>query len=103
MVIIWLPEARKHLKEIYLFYKTNRSLNAAIKVRKEIYTSVTYLKKFPLMAHIEIFSAKSSINYHALVVGKYFKVVYYIDKKKIYISAIFDCQQDPETNEKKVK
>ena len=100
MVIIWLPEAKKHLKEIYLFYKENRSLNAAIKVREGIYSSVIPLKIFPLMAPVEIFSTKTDKDYHSLVVSKYFKVVYFIDKENIYISAIFDCRQDPIANEK---
>ena len=103
MVIIWLPEARRHLKEIYLFYKVNRSLKAAIKVRGEIYTSVIPLKNFPAMAPIETFSTKANVSYHALVVEKYFKVVYFFDDEKIYIAAIFDCRQNPITNIKKVK
>jgi len=103
MVIIWLPEAKQHLKDIYLFYKGNRSLNAAIKVRQEIYTSVTPLKEYPLMAPVEMFSTKTQEEYHSLVVGKYFKVVYYINDDKIYISAIFDCRQDPKSNENKIK
>lgn len=55
MVIIWLPEARSHLKEIYLFHKENRSLKIAVKVRLEIYSSVTILKKFPQMVEIPKF------------------------------------------------
>ncbi|MDR0825523.1 MAG: type II toxin-antitoxin system RelE/ParE family toxin [Prevotella sp.] len=103
MVIIWLPEAQRHLKEIYLFYKANRSLKAAIKVRQELFTSVTPLKKFSQMAPIEIFSTKTTQEYHALTVGKYFKIVYFIDNERIYISAIFDCRQDPKVNEQKIK
>ena len=102
MVTVWLPEARKHLKDIYLFYKTNRSLKAAIKVRDEIYTSVTPLMTFPLMAPVELFSTKTSKEYRSLLVGTYFKIVYFIEKEKIYISAIFDCRQDPKTNEAKI-
>lgn len=103
MVIIWLPEARSHLKEIYLFHKENRSLKIAVEVRLEIYSSVTILKKFPQMASIEVFSSKTTKEYRSLVVSKYFKVVYYIDEEKIYVSAIFDCRQAPETNVKKIK
>lgn len=103
MVIIWLPEAKLHLKEIYLFYKENRSLKAAFNIRQEIYSSVAPLKEFPQMAPVEIFSTKTIEKYHALVVGKYFKVVYYISNEKVYISAIFDCRQNPKTNEDKIK
>ena len=103
MVIVWLPEARKHLKDIYLFYKTNRSQIAAMKVRKEIYSSVTHLKKFPLIDPLEIFSKATSKVYHSLVVNKYFKIVYFIGEKKIHITAIFDCRQNPITNEMKIK
>lgn len=103
MVIIWLPKAQQHLKDIYLFYKESRSLKAAVKVRQEIYSSVTPLKKFPQMAPIEIFSTKTTEEYRSLVVGKYFKVVYYISNQRIYISAIFDCRQDPKRNESKIK
>ena len=103
MVIIWLPEAKQHLKKIYLFYKENRSLKAAFKVRQEIYSSVVPLIKFPQMAPVEVFSTKTNEEYHSLVVGKYFKVIYYICNDKLYISAIFDCRQDPKANENKIK
>ncbi|MFR9165041.1 MAG: type II toxin-antitoxin system RelE/ParE family toxin [Dysgonomonas sp.] len=103
MVIIWLPEAREHLKDIYQFYKSNRSVNAAVKVREELYKAVAPLKEHPKMAPVEIFSTKTTEKYHSLVVGKYFKIVYYISDEKIYISAIFDCRQNPKTNENKLK
>lgn len=103
MVIIWLPEAKQHLKDIYQYYKQNRSLKAAVKVRQEIYTSVLPLLKFAKMAQVEIFSTKTEQEYHSYPVGKYFKVVYFISKKNIYISAIFDCRQEPKTNENKIK
>jgi len=83
MVIIWLPEAQRYLKDIYLFYKTNRSLKAAVKVRNEIYTSVTPLRKFPLMAPVEVFSSKTTQEYRSLLAGKYFKIVYFINDDKI--------------------
>lgn len=102
MVVIWLPEAKQHLKDIYLFYKESRSLKAAQKIRQEIYSSVVPLKKFPQMAPVEVFSTNTTEEYHSLVVGKYFKVVYYIGNPQIYISAIFDCRQSPETNIKKI-
>lgn len=103
MVIIWLPEAKQHLKDIYLFYKENRSLKAAVRVRAELYSSVLLVKEFPEMAPVEIFSTKTKEEYHSLVVTKYFKVVYFVNNQNIYIAAIFDCRQDPQINEQKIK
>lgn len=102
MVIIWLPDAKAHLKEIYLFNKNYRSLRVAVNVRQKIYSSISPLRIFPKMGKIEEFSNKTKEEYRSIPTGKYYKVVYFIKESKIYIAAVFDCRRDPKTNESKL-
>lgn len=102
MKIIWLPRAIRHRDNIYKYYY-KKSPQAAIKLYNDLLDSVNPLKDYPNMAAIEPLVSDSSDTYHSLVVRDNYKVVYYIDNDVIYISAVWDCRQNPKKLKDKIR
>jgi plasmid stabilization system protein ParE len=93
--IIWLPKAKKRIKEIYLYYK-EKSKSAADRLRKDIKSSTIPLYKFPQMGTLEPDLSDLSVSFRSLVVRGNYKIIYYTDEEKeiINIATIWDCRQD---------
>lgn len=102
MEIIWTKRAVVHLEGIHSFYK-EKSLDAANRIYNDLIDSVEPLKDFPQIAQQEKILKHLKKEYRALVVRKTFKIIYYKKQNKIYIVAILDCRQDPNTNKTKIK
>ncbi|NDV96570.1 type II toxin-antitoxin system RelE/ParE family toxin [Dysgonomonas sp. 521] len=102
MQIEWTNEAKEQLDTIYSMYE-DINLTAAVNIRQSIILSVRKLVEFPHMAAIEPLLKRRKIKYRSLVVERLFKVIYSIDKNTIYISAVWDCRQNPKKLKNKVK
>jgi len=94
MKIIFSDYALMQLEKIYYFLQ-NQNVNAAIHIHNHILDEIEELKNFPKMAAIEPELLGFSHIYRSLVVRKRYKVVYYIERNIIHISAVFDCRQNP--------
>jgi len=94
MTIVWLPLAVKNMDEIYEWH-AEKSIQAATKLYNDIYDNATRLKEQPNMAAKEPILTDLSKIYRSLVVRNNYKVVYYTDNDIIYITAIWDCRQNP--------
>jgi plasmid stabilization system protein ParE len=78
-------------------------MKVAIDMRKDILNAVKRLCYFPQMAQVELLLNDKSFIYRSLIVRDIFKIIYRVDEKKVYIIAIWDCRQNPETLEKRIK
>lgn len=103
MRLLWLQLAEEDLDSIYHFYSTDKSIKAAIKLYNDILDATEKLIDFPLIAAIEPKLSEDEDEYRALVVRKHFKIIYFIEEDVVYIAAIWDCRQNPKTNESKIK
>lgn len=103
MRILWLELAEEDLDSIYHFYAKDKSVKASNKIYNEILDATETLADFPKMASIELDLSEDGDEYRSLVVGKYFKVIYFIEDDSIYIAAVWDCRQSPNTNISKIK
>ncbi|MDO5664899.1 MAG: type II toxin-antitoxin system RelE/ParE family toxin [Bacteroidia bacterium] len=92
--IIWLPTAQKHLHAIYNWL-AERSETAATRLFNDILNETERLTDFPEIAKKEPILKDFTKEFRALVVRKNFKIIYYIQADKVYISAVWDCRQDP--------
>ncbi len=86
--------AAEHLKNIFLLYK-DKNPDAAVRIHNDIVDAVEPLKQFPEMAQKEMALLYLRKEYRSLVVRRTFKVIYYIKKETVYISAVLDCRQNP--------
>lgn len=101
MRIIWSPSAIKNLDNIFEWLK-EKNEKAAINIYNELFDNVEKLKDFPQIAAIEPLLSDFTLEYRSLIVLNY-KVVYTLDDGTIYISAVWDCRQDPRILKSKIK
>jgi len=94
MKLIFSDYALMQLEQIYYFLQ-NQNVNAAIHIHNFILDEIEKLSNFPQMAAIEPELLGFSHIFRSLVVKKRYKVIYYLEKDIIHISAIFDCRQNP--------
>jgi plasmid stabilization system protein ParE len=102
MKIKFLIAAEEHLDDIYNLI-AEKSKQAAINLYNDFLDEIERLRDFPQMAAVEPVLINEPQIFRALVVRHNYKVIYYIEGDTIYIAAIWDCRQNPETNEKKIK
>ncbi len=95
MKIIWTIPANKELRKIYNFYKKNASVKVAQSIKDKIFESTNQLENFEYSAPMEALLKDRKEDYRSLVSG-YFKVIYKVTPKEIYIVDVFDCRQYPE-------
>jgi plasmid stabilization system protein ParE len=99
--IIWLPLAVEHLEDIYHFlHRLNPA--AAIKLYNDILDKAEKLSASPLMASVEPLLDRESEMFRSLVVGRRYKVIYFIEDEIIKITDIWDCRRNPSQNQRDV-
>lgn len=93
----------KKLDSIYQFYINTKNTKTAIKIFNEILDAVDTLIDFPQKGPVEDELSGHQGEYRSLLVRKHYKVIYYLEDETIFIAAIWDCRQNPQTNVSKIK
>jgi plasmid stabilization system protein ParE len=103
MVIRWSSNARKRIKEIYLFYK-ERSERVAVEMLADFNSVAEHLATYPQMAAREPLLADFAKVYRSLLVRKHFRIIYFVNKEtdEIVIVTVWDSRQDPEKLKREV-
>lgn len=94
--IIWLPTAERHITEIFNWLR-ERSETAAIKLFNDILDETERLRSFPEIGKKESLLKDYPKSFRSIVVRKNFKIIYFIERKNIFITAVWDCRKDPQT------
>ncbi len=107
MRIVWVADAQADLENTYRFL-ARESEKSAVKIHNAIYDQTEKLTGSPKMGAVEPLLNGDSDRYRSLVikipkVKKTYKVVYRYDDEFIYIIAVWDCRQNPETLAVRVK
>ena len=97
MKVLWTAFAESQLDGIYCYIQTKNPY-AAAEIYNDIIDESALLARFPRMAAKEPLLSEFPEEYRSLVVRRNYKVVYYIDNETVvYVVAVFDCRQNPET------
>ena len=99
-LIKWQTHAKKHVREVFDYYKEHASLAVANSLRSAIVDGVDILEKFPLSGKVDTELSTPDITYYYIIVKKgkrtYRDYYIYNEKKDIcYILAIWDCSMNP--------
>lgn len=97
MVVHWMPDAREHLTDIFNYYRKVANSRTAVSIRKEIIQTAKKLGNFPRIGIKEesIIDEKSATTYYSILVNKNYRLVYRIEKKGVFIDAVWDVRQNP--------
>ena len=88
-------KAEERLKEIYQYYKREASIVVAKRIKDDILKRIKTLKDYKELGPVDEHLQYLNLAHRKLTQGNY-KIVYRIEKKIIYITDIFDTQQDPD-------
>ncbi len=94
--IIFSRSARDDLKEIYDYYKSAGE-TVAIKLLHKIKDRIDILMTSPLVGKVEFEIGDPAVSIRALIMGKRYKILYYEEEEYVYILAIWDCRQKPDS------
>jgi len=97
MVVRWTDLAEKRLRSVFDYYFDVAGYNVAAKIVENIINASDSLGIMPFMAPVDTNLLGRKFVYHSLVVGKIFKVVYFVDEKAecVMIATIWDCRRNP--------
>jgi plasmid stabilization system protein ParE len=87
--------AEERLKEIYKYYKREASITIARRIKNEILERIKTLKDYKDLGPIDEHLKYLHLGHRKLTEGNY-KIVYRLENNLIYITDIFDTQQDPD-------
>ena len=94
MKLYYSSKAVQSLHHIYAFLN-QKSNRAAVIMHNEILDEIDKLLLFPQMGSIESELKNETWEYRSLIVNRIYKVIYRIEKQKIYIVNIWDCRRNP--------
>lgn len=92
--VVWTATALNQLDDIYEYIAID-SEQAAGNVTSRILAATKRLYLFPLSGQEEEFLKELNHSYRYVVAGNY-KIIYRLEDKVVYISAVFDTRQDPD-------
>jgi len=95
MNIVFSDLALEQLESIYDYLRT-KSDYAAVVIHNHILDEIERLRDFPQIAPIEPELIGFAHTYRSLVVKNSYKIIYYIESNTVFISALFDCRQNPQ-------
>ena len=82
-----------------MYYKKEASLSVANRIKDDILEKINLLKDFKDLGTIDEYLRHMNLGHRKITAGNY-KIVYRSEKSTIYITDIFDTQQDPEKQKK---
>lgn len=103
LVIKWKRTARKNARITYAWYKKEMGLKAADKFMNGILNAIDLLAQNPNMGYLEPETETCKRIYRSFVEHKNHKILYYVEKKTIYIADIWSNSQNPKDFNKQLK
>jgi len=95
MNIFFSDLALEQLENIYNYLRT-KSNYAAVVIHNHILYEIERLRDFPQVAPIEPELTGYSHTYRSFIIRRLYKIIYYTEDNTVFISAVFDCRQNPQ-------
>lgn len=93
--IVWKKRATMQLNNIVAYGLVAFGEKAAKKFYQQIKQYDTLLGKHPHLGQIEPILTLRRQEYRSIVVHEHYKLVYYIDRQYLYITALWDTRREP--------
>ena len=98
MKIIWLTEARSHMRAAFSYGKQVFGLRVAIRFRDKVKNSSYRLSTHPYLGMKELALSDKDKSYRSLVVHSHYKLIYWVDEEQdtVFIAALWDTRRNPD-------
>lgn len=100
MEIKWEERALQQLQRILNYYYEVAGKRTATKLADKFDKTVARLTNFPYIGPVELGLESLEYTYRSIIAYPHYKVIYRVEDNTIYVFAIWDCRQDPETMRK---
>ena len=94
MDIVITNPAKSSLRKLYNYYKKDVSKKLADRIKLELLETILKLESHPYIGQIEEQLVSLNLGHRYLVNGHY-KIIYRIEKNRVYITDFFDTRQNP--------
>ncbi len=88
------PEAKRDLKEIFLYIALNDSISSANKLLVSLEKTLYKLEKFPERGHIPQELRQTGIKKYLEILRRPYRIFYEIDKSLVYIHCALDGRRN---------
>jgi toxin ParE1/3/4 len=95
MKVFWTKFALNSLSDIFEYYRDNVGITIACSIRDSVLLSANQLQNKYLSGPVEELLLDLNEGHRYLVRGNY-KIIYKIEKNKIFITDVFDTRRDPD-------
>lgn len=94
-IVKWMPIAQLDLDDIYQYY-SSKSEQVAVNMWNRILDSAEPLKTFAYLGPVEPLLLGREKEYRSLVIEKHYKLIYYVDGRKVTITGVWDTRRNPD-------
>ncbi len=88
------PEAKRDLKEIFLYIALNDSVSYANKLLDSLEKTLYKLEKFPDRGHIPQELRQTGIKRYLEILHRPYRIIYEIDESNVYIHCVLDGRRN---------
>jgi plasmid stabilization system protein ParE len=104
-LIVWQTKAKRHLRQIFDYYRDNASLTVAVSMRDTIIDSLDCLEQFPTIGLRDDELSTPDTQYFYIIAKKNkrtYRVYYIYENGVCFILAIWDCSMNPAKRKSRV-
>ncbi len=95
MLVKYNKKAISHINSVVDYYLEHYGLQATTNLAHEIDEKVKMLRKYPGIGFPEPLLKSHYIQYKATIIGKNYKLIYYIKGNTLRIAAFWDMRMSP--------
>jgi plasmid stabilization system protein ParE len=95
MRVIWLPQAKKQLRQTSIYILREFGQKARNKFMQDVRHTNILLADNPNMGPIEPLLADRIKKYRSCVVNRQNKIIYFIKDEHIEVADFWDCRREP--------
>ena len=99
----WDPQAKKALRQIAQYIQRRFGTKARKSFLEEVKKTDNLLRSNPQLGAVDPLFAERQHSYRSVIINNLSKMVYFIDRETIYITAFWDTRKEPKAQARKVK
>lgn len=103
MRVIWDDYAEMKHDQIAEYIRERFGTDRRKKFLQEVRRTTGMLKQYSNLGILEPLFHDRQRTYRSIIIGGLSKLVYFVDNDIIYISSMWDCRQDPESQAAQMK
>lgn len=100
----WQSSAKEDLRKICFYYRyVKQSVNVASNIKQAMFATARDLENFPELGARELSLSCTDVCFRYLVVWHHYKMIYFHEADVCHIVAIWDCRNNPDKLDSKIK